>query len=244
MKKVEIAVPAEKDYKYNEAIKTLRTNVLFSGSSLNTILITSTAPDEGKSSISWDLALAFAEAGKKILYIDADIRKSVFLQWHNMHAKVVGLSEILSGQAEIADGIYETSIPNLCMIFAGPYTPNPTELFEDKNCDALFEMIQQDGLFDYIIIDSAPLGTVIDAAVLARHADGIAVVVESEVTSRKLLARVSQQIDKTGIRHLGVILNKVRMDKGSYYNSYYYGYGKKYGSKYYSSYYGEHKKEK
>jgi capsular exopolysaccharide synthesis family protein len=242
MNRTEITLPGKPDYKYNEAIKTLRTNIQFSGSSLKTIIITSTAPDEGKSSISWDLAFSFAEAGKKILFIDADLRKSVFLKRHNIRTKVTGLSEMLSGQARLQDGIYETNIPNLFMIYAGPFTPNPTELFEDRNCDELFRMVQEDGTYDYIIVDTAPLGTVIDAAVLARHADGIAVVVESEVTSRRLLSKVNQQIEKTGVRNLGVILNKVRMSKGSYYNSYYYHYGrKKYGSysdDYYSYGYG------
>ena len=95
------------------------------------------------------------------------------------------------------------------MILAGPYAPNVTELFEDEMCDKLFQTIKEEN-YDIVILDTAPVGTVIDAAILTKYADGAALVAESEVTSRR------------------VILNKVNMTKGGYYNSYYKKYGKKY----------------
>lgn len=234
MRKINLSLPEEKDFKFNEAIKTLRTNIQFSGSKVKTVLVTSTAPNEGKSSVSIELAHAFATSGKRTLFIDADIRKSVIVGRYSIKDEVVGLSQILSGQVSIDDGIYETEYPNLNVIFAGPYSPNPTELFEDEMCWKLFKTVKDMG-YDYIVIDSAPLGSVIDAAILARFADGAALVVESEVTRKRMLKKVKEQLDRTGIRFLGVILNKVKMDKGSYYSSYYYGsgeYGRKYDSYY------------
>ncbi len=229
--KHEVTLKLEKndDFRYTEALKTLRTNLMFSGSKVKNILITSTSPNEGKSTTSFELAKAFAESGKHTLYIDCDIRKSEFVRVHQIKGSTSGLSQMLTGQVELEDGFYtDPQIPNLDMIFAGPYSPNPTELFEDEMCDKLFQLIKELN-YDIVIMDTAPIGTVIDAAILTKYADGAALVVESEVTSRHMFQRAKEQLDITGVRFLGVILNKVNMTKGGYYNRYYSKYGKKYG---------------
>ncbi|SEA81356.1 capsular exopolysaccharide family [Oribacterium sp. KHPX15] len=231
---VTLKLEAADDFRYTEALKTLRTNLMFSGSKVKNILITSTSPNEGKSTTSFELAKAFAESGKRTLYMDCDIRKSEFVSVHQIKEQTSGLSQMLTGQIELEDGFYtDPRIPNLDMIFAGPYSPNPTELFEDEMCDKLFQLIK-DLNYDIVIMDTAPVGTVIDAAILTKYADGAALVVESEVTSRHMFQRAKEQLDRTGVRFLGVILNKVNMTKGGYYNRYYSKYGKKYGK--YSKY--------
>ena len=246
-KTVNMKLAPDDDFRYSEALRTLRTNILFSGSKVKNILITSTSPNEGKSTTSFELARVFAESGKHTLYLDCDIRKSEFVAVHQIKEETVGLSQMLTGQIPIEEGFYnDPKMPSLDMIFAGPYSPNPTELFEDEMCEKLFQFIK-DQNYDIVIMDTAPIGTVIDAAILTRYADGAALVIEAEVTSRRLFQRAKEQLDRTGVRFLGVILNKVNMTKSGYYNSYYsyHKYGKRYGkySKYGYGYgYGEYKK--
>ena len=227
-----IKKPEDKDFRYSEALRTLRTNILFSGSNVHKILITSTAPNEGKSTISFDLARVFAESGKKTLFIDCDIRNSEFVTVHSVkdltRRETVGMSQILTGQVAMTEAIYQTEdIPNLDLVMAGPYSPNTTELFEDEMCEKFFQMIDEEH-YDMVIVDSAPIGTVIDAAILSRFVDGTVLVCESEVTSRKLLKKSKDQLDRTGTRFLGVIINKVNMSKSGYYGNYYKKYSKKY----------------
>lgn len=236
MKKIALNLPEELDFRFNESIKTLRTNIQLSGSKVRTILITSTIPGEGKSTIALDVAAAFANTGKKTILIDADIRKSMLIARCDIHEEVVGLSQILSGQVSVADGIYQTDVSGLDVIFSGPFSPNPTELFEDEMCADMFARLKEMD-YDYIIVDTAPLGSVIDAAILAKYADGIALVAESEITRKRMLKKVLDQISRTGVRFLGVILNRVKMEKGSYYSSYYYGSGKY--EKQYDGYYSK-----
>lgn len=226
METVRLQLPAETDTRMDEAIKTLRTNIQFSGSNLKVVMLTSTVPSEGKSTTSWRTALAFAQMGKKTLYIDADIRKSVFAQRMHPDKEVFGLSQYLSGQRGLAESVYHTNAENLDLVFAGPYAPNPTELFEEK---AFTDLIQYGrDHYDMVIIDTAPLGSVIDAAIIAPQTDGAIMVVESGNIGYKMLNKTKFQLQKTGVKLLGVVLNKVPMQKGSYYGSYYYGkyYGK------------------
>lgn len=144
--KIKMTFFPDEDFRYSEALRTLRTNLLFSGSKVKNILITSTAPNEGKSRISFDLARVFAESGKRTLYVDCDIRNSEFNRVHHITEKTVGLSQVLTGQVPIADCFYQTEEqPNLTMILAGPYSPNPTELFEDEMCDTLFQFVKGEG---------------------------------------------------------------------------------------------------
>ncbi len=219
------------DFSFNEAIKTLRTNLQFSGSRVKKVLITSVAPNDGKSIITMMLGKAFAESGKKTVVIDADVRKSVLRNRYSIEMETFGLTQVLTGQVQPKDAVYHTSVLNLDLVLSGPFSPTPTELFEDVMCANFFHYLTEQG-YDMVLIDTPPLGTVIDAAILARYSDGIAIVAASEDTSRRALQRVKEQIDKTGVRFLGVILNKVRMDKGSYYSSYYHGYGYGYGKGY------------
>lgn len=213
------------DFSFNEAIKTLRTNLLFSGSRVKKVLITSVAPNDGKSVITMMLGKAYAESGKKTVVIDADVRKSVLRNRYGVEMETSGLTQVLTGQVRPEEAVYHTNVPNMDLVLSGPYSPTPTELFEDVMCANFFHYLTEQG-YDMVLIDTPPLGTVIDAAILARYSDGIALVAASEDTSRRALQRVKEQIDRTGVRFLGVILNKVRMDKGSYYSSYYHGYGK------------------
>ena len=121
----------KKDYHYEEAIKTLRTNIQFCGSSLKVIMFTSSLPDEGKSEITFALASSFGSIGKKVLLVDGDIRKSVLVKRYEIKGNPNGLSQYLSGQQPFDKVLYHTDTENLDMILAGPYSPDPAELLED-----------------------------------------------------------------------------------------------------------------
>ena len=133
----------EKDYHFEESVKTLRTNLQFCGSSLKTIMFTSSLPNEGKSEIAFSVGASFGSIGKKVLLIDADIRKSVFIKRYEIKGSPSGLSQYLSGQKTMEEICYATDIENFSMILAGPYSPNPAELLEDQLFKELLEKAKE-----------------------------------------------------------------------------------------------------
>ena len=219
------------DYNYIEAIKTLRTNLQFSGSSIRVVMFTSSIPNEGKSETSFQLAASLAQLGKHVLLIDADIRKSVTVSRYQLDHEVNGLSQYLSSQVTKEEAIYQTNVNGLEVMFAGPYSPNPAELLEEE----LFTKLVLWGreMYDYVIIDTPPMGNLIDGAIVARHCDGAVMVIESGAISFRLLQKVKAQLEKSGCRILGTVLNKVTVDHSGYYR-YYWKYGRygKYGKQY------------
>lgn len=211
------------DYHYNEAIKTLRTNIQFCGNGIRTIMLTSSLLDEGKSDLTFAIASSLAQIGKKVVMIDADIRRSVLVSRYQLESEVFGLSQYLSGQKKLEEVLYDTNVENMSMIFAGPYSPNPAELLEE---DLFRQMVQElRGRYDFVMIDTPPMGNLIDGAIVARQCDGAVMVVESGSISYRLEQRVKGQLEKSGCRILGVVLNKVSVEgKGYYGNSRYRGY--------------------
>jgi capsular exopolysaccharide synthesis family protein len=196
-------------------------------------MFTSSIPNEGKSTVTFDLSRSFTDSGKKVLFIDTDMRGSTLIG--HLKAKqedgkrIVGLSHYLSGQMSLDDILYETQIPNLTIVFAGPSVPNPTEILEKKYFEQLITYAREQ--YDYILIDCAPIGAVIDAAVIAKHCDGAILVIAQGVAGSRAIINAKRQLEAAEIRIMGVILNKVRQEK------HHYG---KYYSKYYSRYYGEY----
>ena len=214
------------DYFYEEAIKTLRTNLQFSGKHNKVVLLTSVHSNEGKSDISFNLAVELGKAGKKVLLIDADIRKSVYKSRYDIDEETYGLSQYLSGQVEQIDQIvYKTNYENLYVILAGPYAPNPTEMLGDEQFGQLLKAARQ--VFEYVIVDTPPLGTVVDAAVIGQYCDGAVMVIESDATSYRACQKVKGQLERSGCKILGAVLNKVSFKARG---SYYFRYGR-YGSK-------------
>lgn len=206
------------DYNYNETIKTLRTNIQFCGSNIHTVMFTSCMPNEGKSDVSFALAQSLAQIGKKTLLVDADIRKSILVSRYQLAEEVYGLSQYLSGQKTLDDILYETNMDNLSVIFAGPYSPNPAELLEEDLFRKLLEHARE--FFDYIIIDTPPMGNLIDGAIIASHCDGAVMVIESGAISYHLEQKVKDQLEKSGCRILGAVLNKVDIHQNGYYSKY------------------------
>ncbi|MBR5268579.1 MAG: CpsD/CapB family tyrosine-protein kinase [Lachnospiraceae bacterium] len=216
--KIKLERSMKDDYGYNEAIKTLRTNIQFCGSNIKTIMITSSMPDEGKSDISMALAQSLTQIGKKVLLIDADIRKSILVARYQLSHEVYGLSQYLSGQKDLKEVLYNTTAENLDIIFAGPYSPNPAELLEEGLFEKMLEAVKE--YYDYIILDTPPMANLIDGAIVARHCDGAVIVIESGAISYRLEQKVKAQIEKSGCRILGVVLNKVDLSEDKYYGKY------------------------
>lgn len=229
MEKIAVSRMLPKDFRASEAMKTLRTNIVFSGASVRAIGMTSFGAAEGKSTISLQLAMSFAQTGKRVLLVDADMRKSVLPTRLRLKGKVEGLSHYLSGLANVSELLQETDMPGLYIMFAGARVPNSAELLGSNNFAKLIPALKD--VFDYIIVDTAPLGQVIDCAVIAQYLDGVVMVVDATNNSYKLERRVRNQLQKAGGKVLGVVLNQVDYkDRMGYY-----GYGARYGGEYYGN---------
>lgn len=216
--------PKKSDYFYEEAIKILRTNIQFAGMQVKTIVFTSCFPNEGKSDVVFQLAREIGNIGKKVLILDADIRKSSFQTRYSVSRKIEGLSQYLSGQTGGANIIYTTNYNNVDIIFAGPAAPNPSELLNQEAFSVLLRTVRE--RYDYILIDTPPVGNMSDALVAAKNADGAVLVIESDLVSQKIAVKAKQKLEMSGCSILGAVLNKVDVKKDKYYSNYthYYNY--------------------
>ena len=205
--KVNFNTCSSNDFLTNESFKTLRTNIMFCGSDIKVIVITSSRENEGKSVISAEIAKSLAEINKKSLLIDADMRKSVMLRRNIASQNFYGLSEFLSAQAELDNVLYNTQNPLFDVIFSGHFPPNPVELLSSERFNKLISDARK--VYDYVIIDSPPLGSVIDSAVIATQCDGSIMVITPGRTTVKEGLEVKQQLEKSGCKILGAILNDV-----------------------------------
>lgn len=224
-----------KDFRAAEAMKTLRTNLLFCGSSVKAIALTSHNASEGKSTVAFQLAASMAQTGKRVLLLDTDLRKSVLMNRLGLRMRVEGLTHYLSGMANVSDLLCATDVDGLYIIFSGARVPNPAELLGSDNFAKLIPALKDS--FDYIIVDAPPLGQVVDCAIMAPRLDGVVMVIDSTNNSYKLERRIQSQLEKSGAKLLGVVLNRVDFkDQNGYY-------GKAYGSKYGQGYGESRKKE-
>ncbi len=217
-------------FRSNEAYNTLRTNIQFCGKDIKAICITSCTPNEGKTVVSFSLAASMAEGGKKVLFIDADLRKSILIGRLKVDKAVSGLTHYLSGINELEEIIYQTNVENLDIIFTGPVPPNPSDLLGSEEFRKLIASGRE--VYDYIIIDTPPLGAVIDSANVAKFCDGVILVIQTNTISYKFAQRVIKQLEKGNCRILGAILNKVEFKHKGYYGKYH---GNYYGN-YYNSF--------
>ena len=207
-------LPEIKDYRLTEGLNQLKTNLAFCGKDIKVITMTSSVPNEGKSSVSFDLSKTMAEGGKKILMVDADLRKSVLAAKYHIQGIDKGLSHYLTGQAEIEDIIYETETEGFYLTVAGPLSPDPTSLLDSEQFQKFIDKVRED--YDYVIIDAPPLGVVIDAVIIGKYCDGAVLVIEQGVIKRKVVQDVIKQLKRGGVRILGAVLNKVDERIGAY----------------------------
>lgn len=210
----------ELPYEITEEIKTLRTNLQFSGDDKKVIMLTSCILGEGKSSLSLDLAMSIAELKKKVVLVDCDLRKSVLVNKLQSGAVSKGMSHFLSGQCDFSEALCATNIPGLAVIFAGVVPPNPTELLSGAAFEKMITTLRD--AFDYVILDCAPIGMVVDASIVAPSCDGSILVLESATIRKRFAQETKRKLERTGTPILGLILNKVDVKKdGKYYGKYY-----------------------
>ena len=226
-KRLDFAKKAEEHY------NALRTNIQLSGDNLKVLAISSVKPGEGKSTTSTNIAWAFARAGYKTLLVDADIRNSVMSGVFKSREKITGLTDFLAGTTDLSNGLCDTNIDNLFVIQAGPVSPNPTALLQSENFHTMIDTLRK--YFDYVIVDTAPIGMVIDAAIITQQCDASILVTAAGETKRRDVLKAKEQLEQTGTSFLGVVLNKFNTEVEKY--GAYGGYGA-YGS------YGNYGKKK
>ena len=214
----------------SESFRTLRTNIQFMNMNkeLKCLLVTSSFPGEGKSWVSSNLAITFAQLGQKVLLIDADLRKGRLYKVFETPQKP-GLSNYLSkmsaneaGKKENFNEIVKKTVePNLYFIPSGTFPPNPSELLISSQMKALVEGLEE--FFDIVIIDGTPCQLVTDARILSRIADSTVVVAEYNKTKKEVLKKTVKSIKNIGGNIAGVVINKIPHSSKSYYgNGYYY----------------------
>ena len=217
----------ELDYSANESYKSLRTNLLFCGEDKKVIAVTSCTPNEGKSTVSLNLALSLADSGKKVLFIDADLRKSVLMGRTEVEGEEIkGLSHLLSHQETIENVICATNVPRFHIIYAGIVPPNPAELLGGKYFKRFLSAIRK--VYDYVIIDTPPLNVVSDALPIIRESDGVVIVVRANGSTHPEVQKVMESLEFIDAKVLGFIYNFAE-DKRSRYSRYKYGYDYGYG---------------
>ncbi len=225
MKNVSVKEAFLSDFLTNEAFKELRTNIQFCGNHVKKIIITSSVPNEGKSYIAYHLSLSIAEAGKKVLLLDCDLRNSLLISQFQISDEIDGLSHYLSGLSDYEDILCKTNIDNLHVIFSGHVPPNPTELLDNDSFKNLITDLSP--AYDYIIMDTPPLGGIIDSALVAKNCDGAIMVISSNKISYKYAKKTKELLLKSNCKILGAVLNKVNRNKNKIYKKYYNAYYKK-----------------
>ncbi len=204
----------------SEAYKEIRTNIGFSNPDcpIKTILVTSSVPREGKSTVASNIGIVLTQLGKEVLLVDVDLRRPVLAKVFGIENKK-GITDILTKKANWTSVINSTKIENLNLLTSGKIPPNPSELLGSQQMDVLIKELKKN--FDYIIFDVPPAVNVTDAAVLSSKLDGVLIVVEANKTNKLAISRAKENLERVNAKILGVILNKVPAGYTPGYNSYY-----------------------
>lgn len=244
MNRIEIKKFQTLEYSCEEAINTLCTNLTFSGNQYKKIMVTSCHASEGKSFISMNIMRTMAALGKAVVMVDADLRRSAIVHDYGLilpEKEAPGLTHLLAGMANNSDVLYTTNITGAYIVPVGKTVNNSLPLLNSDRFPALLDYLQQN--LDYVIVDAPPIGTLIDAAQIAKCCDGVLMVVGYNSTRKQELLDAYRQVVQTGCPVLGTVINQADMNnymsRKYYYKSHYYQY-----NHYYSRYYGPDKPEK
>lgn len=214
----------------SEAYRSLRTNIGYTSvdKQVQTIVVTSAGPEEGKSTTVVNLAVSLAQVGKKVLVIDADLRKAKIHRYYSL-PNDYGITDIIVNKYKIKDAIKQVEdVENLYAICSGVVPPNPTELLESKKMEDLLETVRKD--YDIILIDTPPVGQLTDAAILGRNADGVILVIASGETHIDFAKHAKSRLDKINAKVLGTVITKINGAAGGAYYYRYYNYDQYYYS--------------
>jgi succinoglycan biosynthesis transport protein ExoP len=214
-----------------DAYRVLRTNLIFTSAERTgrVLVVTSAGPGEGKTTTLANLAAALAYNGSKVLAVDADLRRPTLHQHFGVQ-KTPGLSDLIVGKSAASQAIQSTRIDGLQLLPCGYIPPNPAELLGSPMMKQVLEAVRSH--YDWVLLDSPPILAMADAAVLCPLVEGVVMLVAAETPTKPAVARAIDQVQAVGGKVLGVVLNKVNLQRNSYYYSQYYG-------EYYRSYYAE-----
>lgn len=203
-----------------EQFRTLRTNITFSSpdEDIRTMVVTSAAPSEGKSTTSANLAVVFAQDGKRVLLVDGDMRKPTTHYTFHM-GNTTGLSSVLTRQTTAEEAIRPTAVENLDLLTCGPIPPNPAELLSSKSMDALIRQLKS--MYDLVIFDAPPILSVTDGQILGNKCEGTILVINSGHTEKDMALKAKEAIESSNSRIIGAVLNNFELPKDSYYYQYY-----------------------
>ncbi|QCX34859.1 CpsD/CapB family tyrosine-protein kinase [Caloramator sp. E03] len=209
----------------SEAYRTLRTNIQFSSfdKNIKTIVVTSSGPGEGKSTVSSNLSAVLSQGDNKILLIDCDMRKPKIHKIFNL-SNEIGLTNLLLGEINFENAVVKID-KNLFVLPCGTRPPNPAEIIASSKMQNFIESLKEQ--FNYIIIDTPPILMVTDAQILSKYADGTLLVVSSGEADKNAAVKSKELLLKVDAKILGVILNKIDTSRKGYYGYYYHYY---YGS--------------
>ncbi|WP_243293030.1 CpsD/CapB family tyrosine-protein kinase [Bacillus sp. FJAT-47783] len=204
----------------SEQYRTIRTNIQFSSvdQDIRSILVTSAGPGEGKSTTTANLAVVFAQQGKRVLLIDADLRKPTVHYTFRVE-NIYGLTNVLTKQASLQEAIQRCEVDNLDILTSGPIPPNPAELLSSKQMHELLEELY--AIYDLVIFDTPPILAVADAQILTNHVDGSILVAWSGKTEQEPAQKAKEALSAGKGKLLGVVLNGKKHKDTQYY--YYYG---------------------
>ena len=220
------------DFDTVETYKSIRTNIMFSMPKTErgkVIVITSSMPNEGKTTASINLAITFSQMGAKVLLMDCDLRKARVHRYLGIE-RDKGVTNVLCGFTEIDKAVHKNVRENMDVLTAGDIPPNPAELLETDEFVKMINELQEK--YDYVFIDTPPTTVVTDAAIAMRHSSGVVVVVRQNVTGFELLDITMNNIAKAGAKVLGLIVLGVEEKTKRYYGINRYGYKYKYKYKY------------
>lgn len=205
-----------------ESYRALRTNIDFSSVDEQTrvIMVTSAGPEEGKSTVVGNLAVTYAQDERRVLLIDADMRKPTVHRTFQLSNRY-GLSSFLSRQIDLENAIQESGVPNLSVMTAGPIPPNPAEMLNSNSMTKLMEQLRES--YDVVLIDTPPILAVTDAQLLASKSDGVLMVINAGKVKKEVVLKAKENLTRVNARMLGVVLNNVKRKASEEYYYYYYG---------------------
>lgn len=208
------------------AAKTLLANIRFASVDrpVKSIVLTSSVPNEGKSTVAYNLAQAIASSGKRTLIVECDMRCRSLADMVGARARH-GIYAVLSGQVELDEALVATSHRNLFFLDSEPHIPNPADILSSQRFRKLVAQMESD--FDYVVIDTPPVGTFVDAAIIAVLADATALVVRERFVKRAELQNAYDQLKKADANVIGVIMNMCEAESSEYYYAYYNKEGKR-----------------
>lgn len=214
---------------FAESFRNLRTNINFAGldNPYRTILVTSTGPDEGKTTTITNLGIVMAQSNKKVLIMGLDLRRPNLHKVFNIDDNV-GVTNALIENLDPKELAQETEVPGLYVLSSGPIPPNPSELIASQRMCSLLERARNH--YDLVLLDSPPI-MLSDALLLANQVDGVILVVKKASTRKDHAKEAKEKLERVGAKIIGVVLNMVDMEGGDYYYYYYYSHGNEGGQR-------------